>query len=177
MAPASPSQNLASWFAYLRQFQEACSFNKDAAKMDLLTFANAKITRVLPSATEQGQFMVAVANTPGDPVSNADLTTYATFEALLDHFSPLPTYVGVYLQTLAVAPYPAGPSADFWKARVADAFPGGSKGKAWTTALGCLASVMPAVCFTSAFQQKVAKTVDGATIKMSDVITQIAGLG
>jgi len=177
VAPRSPRQNLASWFTYLRQFQQACSFNKDAAKMDLLTFANAKIARVLPSATEQGQFMVAVADTPGDPVSSADLTTYATFEALLDHFSPLPTYVGVYLQSLAVAPYPAGASADFWKARVVDAFPGGSKGEPWTTALGCLVAAIPAVCFTVSLQQKVAKTVDAATSKMSDVITQIAGLG
>jgi biopolymer transport protein ExbB/TolQ len=60
---------------------------------------------------------------------------------------------------------------------VVDAFPGGSKGEPWTTALGCLVAAIPAVCFTVSLQQKVAKTVDAATSKMSDVITQIAGLG
>jgi hypothetical protein len=177
MSRVSPSDALAQWFTYLRAFQSACSFNTNVPTMDLLTFANSAITVVLPTANEQNQFIVTVSTSPGFDLSQADLTSSATFEALLDKFNPLVTYVGAYLQTLAAAPFPGGALADFYKATTAAAFPGGSTGALWQTALGCLASVIPGVCFTSGLQAAVAKTIDGSQETMSDVIKQIAVLG
>jgi hypothetical protein len=173
----APSDALAQWFTYLRGFQSACSFNTSVPQMNLLTFANKKISIVLPTANEQGEFLIAVSQSPGFDISPTVLAACDTFEALLDKFSPLPTYVGVCLQTQAIAPYPSGSAADFFKANASAAFPGGSTGTQWKTAVGLLASVMPAVCFTTAFQAKAAVLLDKAGTKMSDVASQIAGLG
>jgi hypothetical protein len=145
--------------------------------MDLLTFANTKIATVLPSANEQNQFIVAAKSSPGFDLSISQLTTYSSFEALLDHFNPLTTYVGVLLQSLAVAPYPSGSTADFWKAQVSSAYPGGSSGAPWKAALSALSSAIPAVCFTQPFQKKINGLVDKAGSTMSDVISTIAVLG
>lgn len=171
-----PSQAVALWFTYLRELQADC-INTNASKMDLLTFANTKILTALPTTAEQNAFIVAAKGAPGFDLSTSQLSTYATFEALLDHFNPLTTYVGVLLQSLAASPFPSGAAADFWKASIATAFPGGSNGAPWQAAMQALASVIPAVCFTAGFQTKVNSTVDAANSKMSDVITQIAVLG
>jgi len=65
--------------------------------MDLLTFANAPITGLLPSANEQGQFAINAKAALGIVIEPDDLTTnFSTFEALLDNFSNLPTFVAVY---------------------------------------------------------------------------------
>ena len=178
MPSISPSQNLAFWFTNLRQFQTATN-NTSAIKMTLLTFANSPITPILPSTTEQDTFIVSVgASTGYTDMNNTDLTTtYKSFEALLDHWNPLPTATAIVLQSLAVPALQGTAGADFLSALVSDAFPGGSTGADWTTALGVLTSSIPAVCFTATLQTAVNKTVDTATSKMSDLISQIAVLG
>lgn len=177
MSPQSPVQGVALWFTYLRDLQAACNFNTNVSQMDLLTFANTSICQVLPSNNEQNQFILAAAASPGYDISTSDLTTYSTFEALVDHFNPLTTYLGVLLQNLAVAPYPGAAAADFWKTASAQAFPGGSMGTQWKLALASLASAIPAVCFTSALQTQVNAAIDAAQSKMSDIIAEIAVLG
>jgi|GEM_PF-2755295 len=178
MPPAPSTKSIVVWFSYLQQFQNACSFNEIAKAMDPLTFANSTVLKVLLSANEQGQFITAVGVTPGVRVGTADLTTYPTFRVLLNHYYPLTTYIGLYLQALAAAPYPPpGASLDFWNATAASAFPGGSKVDPWTTLMAGLVPAMPGACFTADLQTKAAKTLDTAGSKMVDVITQIAGLG
>jgi len=169
--------NLARWFNYLHALQFACSINTSVQTMTLLAFANAKIATILPSNNEQNQFILNVKASPGFDVSTADLTNFSTFEALLDHFSPLPTYVAAYLQTLSAGAYPGGSLADFLNASISGAFPGGSAGSAWKTALGLLTSVIPGVCFSQTLQTAVAATVDDPTKKMSDLVNQISALG
>jgi hypothetical protein len=173
----SPTDALALWFDYLRKLQAACSFNTNVARMDLLTFANAKISAVLPTPTEQKAFAAAVQISPGFNIDDTKLGSYSSFEALLDDYDPLPTYVGNFLKPLAADPFPSGPLADFFKADPTAAFPGGSEGSQWQTALGRLSSVIPSVCFTSTFQKKVGNLLDAQGKHMSDVIDQIAGLG
>ena len=102
MLSISPSDGLALWFTNLRQFQAACN-NTSVSKMDLLTFANSTIVTALPSATEQNTFLTSAGISTGyDDIATADLTTYKTFEGLLDNWNPLPTAVAVLLQFLAV---------------------------------------------------------------------------
>jgi len=177
MASLTPAQSVALWFTYLRDLQADCGFNTTISRMDLLTFANAKISSALPTDNEKNQFIVAAQASPGFDLSTNDLTTYSSFEALLDHFNPLTTYVGVLLQVQSANPFPGGAAADFWKAPVSTAFPGGSEGAQWQSALAALTSAIPAVCFTAAFQVKVNAAVDSAQNKMSDVISEIAVLG
>jgi hypothetical protein len=145
--------------------------------LDLLTFANSTIVAILPSANEQAQFILDAKISPGFDISTGDLSTYASFEALLDHFNPLPTYVGAYVQTVSAAPYPSGSLADFLNATTPAAFPGGSKGVCWRAALGLLASAIPAICFSAKLQAAVSTAVDDPTKKASDVVNQIATLG
>ena len=170
-------QNLMRWFTYLHALQDDCSFNTSVKTMTLLEFANAKISTIMPSPNEQGQFILNAGKSPGFDLSTDDLTNYATFEALLDHFNPLPTYVGLYLQTAAAGTFPSGSFADFLNASISAAFPGGSSGPSWTTAMGLLTSVIPAVCFSAKLQTAVAATVDDSSKKVSDVVNQIATLG
>jgi hypothetical protein len=177
MSDSIEKQNLVRWFSYLHELQSACSFNTSVKTMDILTFANSKIVAILPSPNEQAQFILNSKTSPGFDVPTSDLTTYATFEALLDHFNPLPTYVGAYLQTVSAGSYPSGSLADFFSALISAAFPGGSKGTYWTTALGLLTSVVPSVCFSAKLQVAVATTVDDPSKKVSDLVNQIATLG
>ena len=178
MSPAPATGSIVAWFSYLQQFQDACSFNLLAMAMDPLTFANSTILKVLLSTNQQGQFITAVGVTPGVRVGTADLTAYPTFKGLLNRYYPLTTYIGLYLQALAAAPYPPpGASQDFWNAATSSAFPGGSKDAPWTTLMTGLGPAMLGVCFTAGLQTKAAKTLDTAGSKMIDVITQIAGLG
>jgi hypothetical protein len=177
MANITPAQGVALWFTYLRALQADGGFNTNLSKMDLLTFANAPIAKEFITANQQGQFIDAAKSAPGFDLSTNDLTTYSSFEALLDHFSPLTTYIGVLLQSLAVDPYPGGAAADFWKAPSAAAFPGGSGGAQWKLALAALSSSIPAICFTPALQAKVNTAIDTEQTKMSDVISEIAVLG
>jgi hypothetical protein len=177
MPSIPPGDAVALWFTYLRGFQAACSFNTNVPVMDLLTFANSTIASVLKSSNQQNQFIVAVADKPGFDLSVSDLTTNKTFEALLDKFNPLATYVGLYLQSLAAKDYPAGSYADFLQAPCSQAFPGGSKGNQWQTALGCMTSVIPAACFTPKLQTQAGQSIDSAQKKMSEVASQIAVLG
>jgi hypothetical protein len=177
MADSIEKQNLLLWFSYLHGLQNACSFNTSVKNLDLLTFANSKIVSIAPSANEQAQLIVNAKSAPGFDISTADLATYATFEALLDHFNPLPTYVAAYLQTFAPSSLGGGSLVDFLNASVTVAFPGGSAGPIWGTSLQMLQSVMPAVCFSSKLQVAVAKTVDDGTKKVTDLVNQIATLG
>jgi hypothetical protein len=174
-----PSYALRQWFNYLQEFQSACSFNTNTnvEKMNLLKFANSKISVILPDANTQSAFCTKVAISPGFDISNQVLTGCDTFEALLDKFSWLPTYVGAYLQSLAADPYPAGSLTDFLNAPALSAFPGGSTGNQWQTAVGRLASVIPSVCFTPGFQSEVAASLDANGTKMNAVTSQIAVLG
>jgi hypothetical protein len=177
MTDISPLDGLAFWFTNLRQLQVACN-SIIVMKMGRLTFANTTIVTVLPTAGEQGTFLTSAAASTGyDDMATADLTTYKTFEGLLDNWNPLVTAIAVLLQSLAVASLQGAASADFMNATVAAAFPGGSSGAAWSGALASLTSEIPAACFTAGFQTKVNATVDKAGSKMSDLIPQIAGLG
>ena len=170
-------QNLLRWFSLLHGLQSACAFNTSVATMDLLTFANTNVAQILPSANEKSQFIVNVQSSPGLDVSTADLTNFATFEALLDHFSPLPTFVGAYLQTLSAGTFPSGSLVDFLNAAISAAFPGGSNGPTWKTAVSMLASTIPAVCFSAKLQAAAAVTVDDNSKKVSDLVNQTATLG
>lgn len=170
-------QNLLMWFSSLHALQSDCSFNTSVKTMDLLTFANTKVVQILPSANEQSQFILNAKSSPGFDVSTNDLSTFATFEALLDHFDPLPTFVGAYLQTLSAGTFPSGSLVDFLNAAVSAAFPGGSNGASWKTAVSMLSSVIPAVCFSAKLQAAAATTVDDASKKVSDLVNQIATLG
>jgi len=178
VADSTEKQNLLRWFTLLHALQDACSFNTSVKTMTLLEFANATITTTLPSANEQQQFInnVTASNT-GLMFSTDDLSNSTSFEALLDLDNPLASYVGLYLRTLASGTYPSGSFADFLDALISSAFPGGSSGPAWTNAMGGLTSVIPAVCLSARLQAAVAKTVDDATKKVSDVVNQIATLG
>jgi hypothetical protein len=178
MADSTEKQNVAQWFGDLHTIQDACSsINTGTASLDLLKFANTTIATVLPSGNEQGQFALNVKTSMGLDISAAQLTKYATFEALLDHFSSLVGTIADYLQTLAAAPYPGGSSADFTSAKISAAFPGGSKGASWVNANGLLASVIPAACFSATLQTAIARTVDDPTKLVSDLVNQIAVLG
>ncbi len=178
MPDSTEKQNLARWFTLLHALQNASSFNTSVKTLTLLEFANAKIATILPSANEQQQFINNVgASNIGVMISIADLTNSDTFEALLDINNPLPTFVGLYLRTLASGAFPGGSMADFLSAPISSAFPGGSSGTAWTTAIGMLSSVIPSVCLSAKLQAAVAKTVDDPTNKVSDVVNQIAKLG
>jgi hypothetical protein len=170
-------RNLLRWFTNLHDLQNDCSINTSVKSLDLLIFANTTITSVLPSDNEQQQFIIKVQAEPGFDLSIADLTTFSTFEALLDNFSPLPTLVAAFLRTLAAGSFPNGSLVDFLKAQVSGAFPGGSSGPSWTKALSQLASAIPAVCFSAKLQAAVGKTVDDPTKTVSDVVNQIATLG
>jgi hypothetical protein len=171
-------KNLLRWFNSLHAFQSDVSpINTSVKSMDLLTFANTTITTVLPSSNEQNQFILNSKTSPGFDVSISDLTNYATFEALLDYFDPLPTFVGAYLQTVAAGNYPQGSLADFLNASISAAFPGGSSGSSWKVALGLLTSAIPSVCFSATLQKAVATTVDDPSKKVSDLVNQIATLG
>jgi hypothetical protein len=177
VADSIEKQNLMRWFSYLHALQSDCSMNTSVKTMTLLVFANSTITTILPSSNEQGQFIVNVAASPGFDLSIPDLTTYATFEALLDHFNPLPTYVAAYIQTVSTGSFPNGSLADFLNASISAAFPGGSGGPSWKTAMGLLTSVIPSVCLSDTLQTAVATTVNDSTKKVSDVVNQIATLG
>jgi hypothetical protein len=178
MADSIQKRNLMRWFTSLHAFQDDCaSFNTSVVTMDLLTFANTTVTAVMPSTNEQGQFLLAAAASPGFDISSDDLSTFSTFEALLDHFSPLPTFVAAYIQMAAANPFPSGSLSDFLSAPVTSAFPGGSGGSNWQTALNLLTSVIPSVCFSATLQAAAATTVDDVTKKVSDAVNQIAKLG
>lgn len=177
VANSIEKRNLLMWFSYLHALQSDCSFNLSVKNMTLLDFANSTITTILPSSNEQNQFIINASTSPGFDLSVPDLTTYATFEALLDHFNPLPTYVGAYLQTVSGGNFPNGSLADFLSASLSGAFPGGSTGSGWQTAMGLLTSVIPSVCLSAALQQAVAATVDDSSKKVSDAVNQIATLG
>jgi|SRR5215472_12224027 len=177
MPDSLDKRNLERWFANLLELQNDCSMNTSVKDLDLLTFANTTITSVLPSPNEQQQFIINVKGAPGFDISMADLTTFSTFEALLDNFSPLPTLVGAFLRTLAVGSFPTGSLVDFFKAAVSSAFPGGSTGTQWTNASSQLTSVIPVVCFSGKLQAAAAKTVDDSTKAVRDLVNQIAELG
>jgi hypothetical protein len=177
VADSIEKQNLLLWFSYLHALQSACSFNTSVNTMDLLEFANQKIVTILPSSNQQAQFILNCKTSPGFDISPSLLTPDMTFKALLNHFNPLPTYVGAYLQTVSAGSYPSGSLVDFLAAAISAAFPGGSKGASWTQALGLLTSVIPSICLSAKLQAAVATTVDDKTKKVSDLVNQIATLG
>ena len=177
MSNSIEKQNLLRWFTYLHALQSDCSINTSVSDLDLLKFANSTILTLLPSNNQQQQFILNVSTSPGFDISIPDLSTYSTFEALLDHFNPLPTYIAAYAQTVSANPYPSGSLADFLNAPASGAFPGGSTGSDWTVAVGLLTSAIPSVCFSNSLQLAVAKTVGDPTKKVSDVVNQIATLG
>ena len=179
MSNSTEVQNLAGWFADLQKLRIACAkTNTSAKKMDLLTFANSKITTVLPSANEQGQFIIDAKTALSIDIAPDDLSTnFSTFEALLDNFSPLPTFVAVLLKTLAAGSFPQGSMADFLSAKIGAAFPGGGAGTVWSNAAKMVASAIPAVCFSSTLQVALAKTVDDGSQQVSNLVNQVAVLG
>jgi hypothetical protein len=173
---ATASDGIAQWFTGLRAFQSACIGTN--VSNNLLTFANTTIATVLPTDAEKSNFVTrAVAATGFDDMAIADLTTYGTFEALLDNWNALVTRVAIYLQSVSASTLQSSASADFWGASLSVAFPGGSAGNVWTEAMHGLASAIPASCFSSNFQQQLNGTVDTGTKKISDLVPQIAGLG
>jgi hypothetical protein len=176
-SPSPDTADLKAWFTHLRAFQSACP-GTNVNKIDLLTFANTTITTALPSTADQNTFIVSAVNATGfNSMALSDLTTYKTFVALLDHWNPLITPVAIYLRSLSIPALQGASSADFYKALVSTAFPGGSKGAAWTKVMAGLTSSFDPVCFTSAFQVKINTAVDAAGTKISDLVPQIAGLG
>src|SRR6202034_2553870 len=109
--------------------------------MNLLLFADASPLTYLPTATEQSIFLTSAEAATGiDDMSNADLTSFKTFEGLLDFWCPLTTPIAILLQGLAAPAFQGIASADFMNTFVSDAFPGGSKGAPWTSARNGLAS-------------------------------------
>lgn len=170
-------KNVLLWFNYLHGLQAAASFNTTVKMLDILSFANYVIAKAFPSSNEQSQFIVNVKSYPGFDLSPTDLTTYSSFEALLDFFNPLPFYIGAYIQTVAAGSLSSSSLADFLNTSVTTAFVGGSKGSNWTQALGLLTSVIPSACFSSTLQTAAAATVDDATKKVSDLVNQIAAMG
>lgn len=178
MFNSTAKNNLVEWFTSLHALQSAsAAIDTPMGSLDLLKFANTKITEVLAGANAQGEFSLKVKESLGWDVTPGHIATFATFEALLDHFDSLMGCVSDYLQSLAVSPYPGGSSADFNKAKVSDAFPGGSKGSPWTNARALLASVVPAVCFSTDLQAAAGKIVDDTTQPVSELVKAIASLG
>jgi hypothetical protein len=167
-----------AWFIHLGAFRAAC-VGTNAMHMNLLIFASAAITTVLPTTADQNNFIVAAVSATGyDDMALSDVaTTYKTFGALLDHWNPLSTAIAHHLWSLSVPPLQGGASADFWKALVSTAFPGGSRGAAWAGVMNGLAATFAPECFTTPFQTKVNVAFDTIGTKISDLVPQIAGLG
>jgi hypothetical protein len=178
LSSADALDSIKAWFVHLRAFRLAC-VGTNAMDMNLLTFANAAITAVLPTSAEQNNFIVSAVNATGyNDMALSDLsTTYKTFEALLNHWNPLITPVALYLWSLSVPSMQGGASADFWKALVSTAFPGKSDGVAWTGVMNGLASAFAPECFTAGFRTKVNVAFDAAGTKIGDLVPQIAVLG
>ena len=178
MPQPTPREAIATWFQQLCQLQVATN-NTDLQTMPLLAFANRTIKKDLPTNTEQETFLTSAAAALGSPDMNdpSNITTYSTFEGFLDHWNPLFTPIAVLLQSLADPSLQGVASADFMAANAVTAFPGGSKGALWTTAIGLLRSDIRADCFTDKFQKTINATVDKAGSEMKDLITQIAQLG
>jgi hypothetical protein len=158
--------------------KNACAaINGLAGPMNLSTFGGTTIAGLLPSDNEKGQFSLSCKHSLHIDVATTDFTTFPTFKQLWDHFSPLKAKVEELLQTLAAGNFPGGSAAAFDAAPISAAFPGGSKGAQWTAANAALAGIFPPDCYSSARQNKVAKTVDDAEKKISDLVQQIATLG
>lgn len=178
--PTSPQAfALQTCFFYLHGFQTACAFNTNALAMDPLHFANAAISSVIPAAYQNNFLQDANQNT-GLPLNAGDLGLN-TFLDLLNKYRNLQIYVGQYLQSLAVNPYPAGTLANFNPALAAAAFPGGSNGGQWKLVLAGLTStnpqIMPPSCFSAQQQIKAGIAMDASGATMDKVIALIAGLG
>jgi hypothetical protein len=174
-------QNLANWFTFLLNLQMGCAkinTSADPQRMTLLTFANSKITTLLPSANEQGQFIINAKASPGIDIAPNDLSNrFSTFKDLLINFNDFPTLLAICLRQCAAGAFPGGTLKNFLAATVNAAFPGGSAGANWSTAQQLLVSAIPAVCFTATLQGSAAGTVDGGAKTVSALRDQIAGLG
>jgi hypothetical protein len=180
--PNDPNQtNLENWFTFLLDLQVGCAkinTSADPKKMTLLVFAYSKITTLLPSANEQGQFIINAKALPGIDIAPNDLSSrFSTFKDLLVNFSDLPTLLAICLRQSAAGTFPSGTLKNFLSATVSAAFPGGSAGPNWTAANQLLASAIPLVCFTTTLQTAAANTVDGGTQMVSALRDQIAVLG
>jgi hypothetical protein len=173
--------NLGNWFAFLLDLQTGCAkinTSADPKKMTLLAFANAKITALLPSANEQGQFIINAKVSPGIDIAPNDLfTRFSTFKDLQVNFNNLPDLLAMCLRDCAAGAFPSGTLKSFLAATISAAFPGGSTGPNWSAAKQLLTSTIPAVCFTTTLQTAAAKTVDGGTQTVSSLRDQIAALG
>jgi hypothetical protein len=177
-----PNQtNLSNWFVFLQNLQTGCAkinTSADPRRMTLLAFANSKITALLPSANDQGQFIIEAQASPGIDIAPNDLSTrFSTFKDLLVNFSDLPTLLAICLQECAAGNFPAGMLKDFLAATVSKAFPGGSTGTNWSTANQLLTSAIPTVCYSPKLQAEAAKTVDDGTETVTSLRDQIATLG
>lgn len=174
-------QNLENWFTFLLDLQIACAkinTSADPQKMTLLAFANSKITTLLPSVNEQGQFIINAKASPGIDIAPNDLSTrFSTFRDLLINFSALPDLLAICLRECAADPFPSETLKSLLAATVNVAFPGGAAGANWSSARQLLTSAIPPVCFTETFQTAVAKTVDQGTQTVSAIRDQIAALG
>lgn len=181
MPSTSANNGVAQWFAYLKLFQSACSFNTSTVGITLLAFSKLKPSTVLVSANQQANFCLKAIGSTGIPISTTVLAAANNFLALLNQYFDLPTLVEVYLQNVAVVPYPTGTLTDFLNATAALAFPGGSGGQVWKAAVaGLISGAPPAIepsCFSAALQAKVAGLVDTAGTEMGAISTLIAGLG
>jgi hypothetical protein len=174
-------QNLENWFAFLEDLQIDCAeINTSAApqKMTLLDFANSKITDLLPSANEQGQFIINAKASPGIDIAPNDLSArFSTFKDLLVNFSDLPTSLAICLRECAAGAFPSGTLKNLLAATVSAAFPGGSEQPSWCAAEELLTSAIPPVCFSPTLQAAAAKTVDGGVQTVGALRDQIAALG
>jgi hypothetical protein len=181
MALSPQAYALATCFHYLRGFQTACSFNTNVPAMNLLTFANSKISDILPSAPYQNQFLVAATANTGILVSQSDLTANTLFLDLLNQYRPLKAYFGNYLMSLAAPPYPSDTLQAFELVLTSAAFPGGSGGSQWQAVVAGLTSaspnIVPPECLTANLQAKLANVMNVAGTSMSSVISTIAVLG
>lgn len=170
------NSDLLAWFLYLNQFKSSCN-NTNVNKLNLLQFANSVITTILPTTTEQNQFLVRLATKYHFDYSIQDLTTYSTFKDLLNKKNPLADSIADILQMFAAPPLSTGTARDFWNALNSKAFPDGSVGSVWQKANAKLVAVMDKDCYTSAQQTQIAVLIDGDGKKISDVGKQIAVLG
>jgi hypothetical protein len=178
--PASPQAfALQTCFHYLLGMQTACAFNTSALAMDPFHFAKATISAVVPAAY-QASFLQAATQNTGLPFNQKDLSL-STFLDLLNAYRNLESYVGQFLQSLAVNPYPAGSLANFLPALTTDAFPGGSNGGQWKLVVVTLTAanpqIMPPSCFSTQQQIQAGIALDAPGATMASAVKLIAGLG
>ncbi len=177
---ATAESQLTDWFAYLITFKTCCAkVNTDADKLSLLVFAKSKITDLLaaPPSNDQPQFALCATNATKLPVTQAAITTAATFLDLLEAVWAFPNlYIANYVKSLC-SKFAVMNVGDFLLQKVNAVFPGGSADPLWASVDDGLAGIIDPSCYSPKQRAAVAKIVDDPTKQITDVVNQIAVLG